>query len=56
MFSACGMTAEVVDLHKALIHFHGESWALNPLHRFCDYSFFNYAQNQISTATDTVSL
>lgn len=56
MFSACSMTAEVVHLHKALIHFHGESWALNPLHRFCDYSFFNYAQNQVSTATDTVSL
>lgn len=56
MFSACSMTAEVVCFHKALIHFHGESLALNPLHWFCDYSFFNYAQNQVSTATDTVWL
>lgn len=37
-------------------HLHKETLTLNLLHWLFVYSFFNYMQSQVSTATDTVSL
>lgn len=48
------MTAEIACFHKPYRYLHRESLALNPLHWLIVYSFFNYTQSQVSTATDTV--